>query len=305
VRQLAEVVTADTENPYDKTVALERYLRDTITYTLEPPPLPEGRDYVDFLLFETRQDYCNGYASALVVMARSLGIPARLAVGYSQGQYDSERRAFRVRKENAHSWPEVYFPTYGWLEFEPTRSQLPISRPERPPGEMSLEDVGSSPWIDDVYPFDLSLLPNVGADGAGDWAIEPLSPQRARSFWIMLSVFGVVAAAGTGWWALENVGFRGTLPVERAYGRLLRFGRWLGRPPRLSDTPTEWAVEVSAAAPEAREPIGHIVDLYVKARFARGDAAAPEARAAWARARPLLLRGWLRRITRPAFHRKV
>ena len=303
VRDLAVVITADAETPYDKTVALERYLRRNITYNLDPPPVPEGRDYVDFLLFESQQDYCNGYASAMVVMARSVGIPARVAVGYAQGEYEPERNAFRVRKEDAHSWPEVYFPKYGWLEFEPTASQTPIVRPERPPEEESLDDVRVPPWMTEEFEFGMGIYPDPGADLAGELGIEPLPPRRDLPLWIAPTLLGLVAVVGAGWWALENVGFQGMSPVERAYARLLRFGSWVGRPPRVSDTPSEWAGSVSAAAPEAREPIGEIVDLYVRARFARGDTAAPEAKAAWQKVRPALWRSWLRRIVPPAFRR--
>jgi len=241
----------------------------------------------------------------MVVMARSVGIPARVAVGYAQGEYDHDRGAFRVRKEDAHSWPEVYFPEYGWLEFEPTVSQNPIVRPERPPEEEALDDFRLPPWMTQEFEFGVGRFPDAGEDLAGEWEIEPLPPQRELPLWIAPALLGLVAVAGAGWWALENVGFQGMSPVERAYARLLRFGSWVGRPPRVSDTPGEWAGSVSAAAPEAREPIGQIVDLYVQVRFARGDAAAPEAKAAWQQARPALWRSWLKRIVPRAFRRKA
>ena len=303
VRGLAEVITADADNPFDMTVALEQYLRRNIVYNLDPPTVPQGRDYVDFLLFESQQDYCNGYASALAVMARSLGIPARVAVGYAQGDYEPEPGVFRVRKEDAHSWPEVYFPRYGWLEFEPTAAQLPIVRPERPPEEPSQYDTRVRPWMEQEFEFGMGGSPDPGLDSAASWEIEPLSPERQPPYWVAGLVLGLATVIGAGWWALENVGFQGLSPVERAYARLQRFGRWLGRPPHASDTPGEWARTVSAAAPEAEKPIWSIVDLYVRARFGQGDSTSGEASSAWREVRPALWRGWLRRIVPGAAQR--
>jgi len=304
VRLLAEEITADADNPYDKAVALEQYLRHNIAYDLTPPDLPEGRDYVDFLLFGSQRDYCTGYASAMVVMARSLGIPARLAAGYSEGEYDTERGVFRVREKNAHSWAEVYFPDYGWIEFEPTASERPLIRPERR-DERTEDDVpqgarqegppggagppGPPPGLEYMW----------GAEG------EPLPITRGPLTWLWVAGLMLIALAVGGWWAMENWGLRGLPAVEQAYSRVLRFGRWVGRPLRASDTPFEWVRDVGALLPEARRPIDHIVDLYVRSRFARGDPADPEAQAAWSRARPILWRSLLKRIGRSIRRRRT
>jgi transglutaminase-like putative cysteine protease len=297
VRQLAEEITADAENPYDRAVALERYLRQNITYDLTPPDRPAGREYVDFMLFSSRRDYCNGYATAMVVLARSVDIPARLAVGYGQGEYDADRGVFRVSEANTHSWPEIYFPGYGWIEFEPTASERPLIRPNRPAEEAA---------DGDQVPGARREPPEEMGEGMGrnppeldetlEWDAEPLAAGRGRLVWSWAVGLTLVALAAGGWWAAENWGFRGLPAVEQAYARLLRFGRWLGRPLRVSDTPFEWGRAVSAIVPEAQEPIGRIVDLYVHARFARGTPGDPEAQAAWTQARPVLWYRWLRQI---------
>ncbi len=148
---LARQLTEGRETPYDIAQAVTRYLRGAITYqtTIEAPP--RGQEVVDWLLFEYRKGFCNYYATAEVVLLRSLGIPARLAVGYAQGEYRSltpaeeapspggepERgqnppgaalAAYIVRQKDLHAWPEVYFPGIGWVEFEPTANQSPILR---------------------------------------------------------------------------------------------------------------------------------------------------------------------------------
>ncbi|HEY4722034.1 MAG TPA: transglutaminase-like domain-containing protein, partial [Anaerolineae bacterium] len=114
---------------YDQASALEAWLRLNITYNDQIAGPKPGEDGVDYVLFESRQGYCDYYASAMAVMARSLGIPARVATGYASGEYDPERGVYQVHQFNAHTWVEVYFPKYGWIEFEPTASQPSIARP--------------------------------------------------------------------------------------------------------------------------------------------------------------------------------
>jgi len=296
VRRLAEEVTAGAESPYDQAVALEQYLRDHIAYDLTPPEFPAGRDYVDFLLFASKRGYCSGYATAMAVMARSLGIPARVAVGYAAGEYDAERGVFRVREVHSHSWPEIYFPGYGWIEFEPTASESPLIRPEGAEGEEAEYNVPPGLGRLDFLEEERWRGPPELDEALEDWHVEPLTARRGPLVWPWAVGLTLVVLAAGGWWAMENWGLRGLPAVERAYARLLRFGRWLGRPLRVSDTPFEWVRDVGGLVPEVREPAGRIVDLYVRARFARGDPAAPEAQAAWEQARFALWRGWLRLI---------
>ncbi|KPL70033.1 hypothetical protein ADN00_18395 [Ornatilinea apprima] len=129
VKDLAAQITAGLDTPYDQAKAITSFLRDEIEYraTIERPPA--GQEAVDWFLFETQQGFCNYYATAEVLLLRSLGIPARLAVGYAQGANLQEAFAYRVRVMDTHAWPEVYFPGIGWIEFEPTSSQPALVRP--------------------------------------------------------------------------------------------------------------------------------------------------------------------------------
>jgi len=118
VRALAQEVAGDQPTPYDKALALERFLRQ-YEYSLEVPLPPAETDVVDFFLFDLQKGYCDYYASAMVVMARSLGLPARLASGFLAQEADEEG-VQTIRQINAHAWAEIYFDQYGWVEFEPT-----------------------------------------------------------------------------------------------------------------------------------------------------------------------------------------
>ncbi len=116
---LAKQITARAETPYDKTAAVEGYLRSHYGYTLDltgPPP----KDPLAYFLFEKRAGHCEYFAAAMTVMLRSLGIPARYVNGFLTGEYNDVGRDFVVRASDAHSWVEVYFPSFGWLTFDPT-----------------------------------------------------------------------------------------------------------------------------------------------------------------------------------------
>jgi transglutaminase-like putative cysteine protease len=130
VRELARNLTRDRTTAYDKAKAIEAYLR-TYPYDLEIPAPPEGADVADYFLFELKKGYCDYYATAMVVLARASGLPARFVSGYASGSYDAPNAQYIVRELNAHSWAEVYFPEVGWVEFEPTAAQPEIVLPER------------------------------------------------------------------------------------------------------------------------------------------------------------------------------
>lgn len=127
------VTEANAATPYDQAKAIERWLRANIVYDELIPMPPAGQDPVDWLLFDLQRGYCNYYASAMIVMLRSLGVPARMAAGFAQGEWVADENGFVVRERDAHTWPEVYFPGYGWIEFEPTAAQLEIERGDLPP----------------------------------------------------------------------------------------------------------------------------------------------------------------------------
>jgi transglutaminase-like putative cysteine protease len=122
-RELAVQITAGMSTPYDKAEGITAWLRREITYENTIPNPPVDREVMDWFLFDHKAGYCNYYASAEVVMLRSLGIPARMAAGYAQGNLNPETGLFQVLRKDSHAWPEVYFPGVGWVEFEPTTSQ--------------------------------------------------------------------------------------------------------------------------------------------------------------------------------------
>jgi transglutaminase-like putative cysteine protease len=119
--QIGEAARAQTRgilDPYAQALALEQFLRQ-LPYSYQVEPLPGGGDAVYQFLFQMRSGYCTYYASAMAVMARSLGIPARVATGYATGAYDPAAGVYVVHEADAHAWPELYIGGR-WLPFEPT-----------------------------------------------------------------------------------------------------------------------------------------------------------------------------------------
>lgn len=119
VKDLAEQITARLQNPYDKTEAVETYLRTHYSYTLNLAGKP-GDDPIAHFLFETRAGHCEYFASAMAIMLRTLGIPTREVNGFLPGEYNDLGEDYMVRASDAHSWVEVYFPGNGWFTFDPT-----------------------------------------------------------------------------------------------------------------------------------------------------------------------------------------
>jgi Transglutaminase-like superfamily/TgpA N-terminal domain len=119
------IADAEAETPYEQLVAIQARLRDSTEFTYSVEPGAEAKDqlastdYLTRFLTETKTGYCQQFATAFAVLARSLGYPTRVVVGFLPGEA-SERGRYLVRGTDAHAWPEVYFEEYGWIAFEPT-----------------------------------------------------------------------------------------------------------------------------------------------------------------------------------------
>ncbi len=143
VAATAQEITQGYTTPYQKALAIERWLSENFTYTLTPGAPPEDRDFVDYFL-ETRKGYCVYYASAMTVLARCAGLPARYVTGFAlkQDPEVNSSLSYVATNATAHAWTEVYFQGIGWVPFdgtgwnfyEPTiiQEELDDMRPQRP-----------------------------------------------------------------------------------------------------------------------------------------------------------------------------
>ena len=128
-KALAKSLTDPYDNAFDKVTALNDHLLTEYPYDFFPPAHPPGAEVVDNFLFVDQRGFCEMYVTSLVVMARSLGIPARITTGYGSGDYNAITGFYEVHFSDAHSWAEVYFPEHGWVPFDPTPGWEPQPYP--------------------------------------------------------------------------------------------------------------------------------------------------------------------------------
>jgi transglutaminase-like putative cysteine protease len=269
VRVLAERITAKYSTPYDKATAIEQYLRTNIKYNDRVSAPPPTRDGVDYTLFDRPEGYCNYYASVMAVLARSVGIPARVASGYSLGEYKDG--AFHVVEANAHSWPELYFPGYGWVEFEPTANKPEIQRPKKPapaPENPDLDESAAEARRKRSPSKDLEdLEPDVGGSGLISFALsfwrDPQSMAFAGGGLFALLAIGALTVAH--WKHVRQMAR--LAPAARAYEEMLERACWLGVGEQKHATPFERARAIGAVLPAARREAERVAALYARERF--------------------------------------
>ncbi len=293
VAALAQEVAGGYAHSYDQARALEQFLRQ-YPYSLDVPLPPAGHDPVDHFLFDLQTGYCDYYASSMVVMARTLGIPARLVIGYN-AQPPDENGVQRIRQIDGHSWVEVYFAGYGWVEFEPTATFPSL----RDATAVTLDPESLTATFDP--PFQESYTP------------PPIpEPTPSRSFpWQRLLL---LAFSGGGvfflWWRQRQERALRQDEVVWAYTRLQQQARKWGHPPSDSQTPQEfcddflWQLSMTSQSnrwqqiiAQARSPVHQIIDLYNRRRYSQQPGGGQEAaRRAWARLPRPLRQRWLGRL---------
>jgi transglutaminase-like putative cysteine protease len=266
VAALAHEIAQNMGSPYDQAEALETYLRG-LTYNQNVEAPPPGRDAADYFLFDSREGYCNYFASSMVLMARSLGIPARVAAGYAPGEYDAQADVYTILGTSAHSWPQLYFPGYGWVDFEPTPSQPVVGRLEAIPTSGRSDEPSTGPQLRDS---DDGMDPSMELLG-GDSSASGLSVADGSRFPAGIAVvLGVAAVASISLLLLWALPRRSWTATERLYANLVALARVLGVRPRLHETPSEYGERLARALPEARPEVESIVQAFYRVRYHQG-----------------------------------
>ncbi|MCL4370948.1 MAG: transglutaminaseTgpA domain-containing protein [Chloroflexi bacterium] len=287
---LARRLAGDAGSPYGAALAIQEYLRG-LRYEVKVETPPPDRDAVDWFLFTSKEGYCDYFASAMAVMARAIGIPSRVVSGYNTGILNERAGLYEVRQENAHSWPELFFPGYGWVRFEPTPSQ-PV--PERP--QVVLEESSSTdPTAEDpgmtisdpdlgnrdkpLYGDDFDLGADASTVGAGQtetganwklWLAVPLS-------------LGIVLLA---LWLARKLMLSRLSLSGRAYLQMYWIAGLLGWRLRPSYTPDEYAQTLSAASPGLEPEVRAVAGSYAEETYGgRIPAAEERAVQSWQRMR--------------------
>ena len=294
IPEFAKQITEHAENPFDKTAAVENYLRSHFAYTLKLTGKPGGDPLAHFL-FETRAGHCEYFASAMAIMLRTLGIPTREVNGFLPGEYNDLAGDYIVRASDAHSWVEVYFPGTGWRTFDPT-----------PPGAESEGGIFSrigqymdwfeltwNEWVinyDFVHQIQLAQTMQRSTrnwtENARRWytreqekgrrwmkswnsGLGLLIPLAIVLFLLALRFDWVVVLARRLWlsWQLRSPELARSNPLlaSRLYGELLYLLERRGFAHQPTQTPFEFAAAVSQ--PRVAPAVFEFTQCYTRARF--------------------------------------
>ncbi|MBA4179553.1 MAG: hypothetical protein C0506_03095 [Anaerolinea sp.] len=257
--------------PYERTRAIEEYLR-TFPYDLLVVSAPAGRDTVDFFLFDLKRGYFDYQSTTMAVMLRTLGIPARVAVGYAIDAGAGEETNYTIRKDAAYSWVEVYFPEFGWVTFNPTQD-----RPEGGAGGLGativdpIDPFGEDPSLTELFPTEVV---DPFADPELAEALNETAIANSQPPWILLyalagvlTMMAVLFIAGRMTW---NWGLGGLSGRARLWAKAHRLASWAGMGGRAAETPREWSRRVGGAVDRAEEA-QRLAEAYEESRYGRPD----------------------------------
>ncbi len=290
---LAAQLTAGKNNPYDKAIAVRDYLRTNIKYNDQINAAPEGVEPIHYTLFDLKQAYCTYYASAMAMMLRTQGVPTRVVSGYALGDYTPEAKNYRVRAVNAHTWVEVYFPSYGWIHFEPTQTipvverlessqatsgltpAVPVPNANRPLSDDELSDVERANGL----LGDLGNPQDQGLVGGVPW-------------WQAAIGATLLIAAAVALWVASRYNQAVEGDVGRSFWRLGEWARYLGLSWRPTQTPYEQADALVAVVPQGQQPIRNLTRQYVLQLFSPAQTTDEDfdPHQEWRKLRPVLIR---------------
>jgi len=258
---------------------LAKFNREEFFYTLEPPPL--GTNPVDRFLFDTRQGFCEHYASAFAVMMRSAGIPARIVLGYQGGELNPLGGHMLVRQSDAHAWTEVWLEGEGWQRVDPTAAVAP-ERVELGRSQSLFSGIGErwgfSAPSELVYQLEMAVdLINAKWD---QWVLGygPDNQERLMRWlgmddpsWrkMLLWLVAIVTAMVLG---ISYLLYRRYRPPRRDVAAALyrRFIRKCGVPPVTGETPAAFARRAKGSTRYTDESVHRVTDAYLEARYGRG-----------------------------------
>ena len=288
------VEAAGAETPYEKALALQNYFRDPtlFTYSLDVTKGHSSSRIEDFL-FVVRAGYCEQFAGTYAAMARSIGLPARVAVGFTPGELDPTIDAYRVTGKNAHAWPEVWMEDIGWLRFEPTpgrgapRDEVYTGQPENQEGQSP----ESSPTTT-IAPVDPgAVAPDPGRSEETTTTVAPTSDrgesgviggEQGLSPRVVLSwIGGLFAVVALGLFPLGYAALRARRQRQAvAHDPCRRIGlAWtesksalelLGITTRVSETPAELVERVAASDPHAASTLTELASEVTNVTYAEG-----------------------------------
>jgi transglutaminase-like putative cysteine protease len=270
IAEYARTITEGAENNYEKVSRILAHLQDNYYYSIHPGVSAEGNQLHHFL-FTSKKGYCSYFAFAMALMVRSLDIPARVAVGFWVDPESEVLNFYPVREDMAHAWVEVYFATYGWIEFDPTSRQLAPGEEFRP-GETNPEQLAS--LIEEIMTNELRPQEqppgeeDQGPDKEGDGFLQDLVG-LATKYWYGLLPGLYLVLLSLSWLApLARVALTGRQKrredIRRRFFLSLKRLRVLGWPRLESETLEEYGRRIES---ETLEEYGRRIESETHLQF--------------------------------------
>ncbi len=268
----AALVTEGVTNPFDLALAIQTYIRE-FEVDMSVRSAPARGDVVDFFLFDLQRGYFDYFSTAMTVMLRTQGVPARVAVGYVLDIEDlnTATGTFAVRKNDAYSWVEVYFPTYGWVDFNPSEELTLLGTGL---GELLLAAENS-----EIPEFLLDLIPLETFLDDGTAALEalltPIDLERGNEppwviIWSVGGVLALVVIVLLGTRVVWVWGLRGLNGMPRQWGGVERLAGWAGLQAQESETVRQWGTRLGDAL-ERPEEANALSTAFEEARYGPPD----------------------------------
>jgi len=318
VEQQADAVVAakDADTPFKKALAIQDYLRSKeFRYNLNVPSLAAGGNQLRRFLTEVREGYCEQFAIAMAMMARQVGVPSRVAVGFTSGEI-IDNTFQQVTTHDAHAWPELWFPKAGWVPFEPTpRADGTVSVPTytTPAGRVPTDEAGQTAQPQTTRPDDANNPPVRPPDPEAGGNSDPLAGAGTDRGWLDRPVVRaglavallVLLIPGVKWTrnllARRRAGHRPRDAVAESYAELTSWARDAGIGRRGAETPAAYARRLSGDFAADADPLVELTGLFERAEYAPdepGGDQADEARRLARSARSSLAGrlGWRRRV---------
>ncbi|MCL2002474.1 MAG: transglutaminase domain-containing protein [Oscillospiraceae bacterium] len=260
---------------YYNALSIERYLLEGFAYNADMPSAPANRDFVEYFLFEAREGYCTYFATAMAVLCRAAGLPARYAEGFAPSD-EQEGRDFLYTDERAHAWVEVWLEGQGWTRFEPTPGYNRMEEvifPERvrPETPYPSPDMPSPP----PSPQNPSVLPSPSPDGAGAGG----TGRGSQVPWLSILRYLLPPLTLYGAWLVMRIRRKrfdrmlAAIPysqktVRRIYRRLLWLVSHAEVTPKPEETLNEFADRADEAWPTKLYIMRRVADVYGKSCYA-------------------------------------
>ncbi len=293
-------IVAGYDTPYDKTLAIMRHLQRYYAFTLEPDAPPENQDFVTYFLYVGKEGYCTYFASAMTVMCRMAGLPARYVEGFVA--YPSADGLAYVTGEQAHAWTEVYYEGFGWVPFDPTPSEQE-SGSTPPPQEEPSPSPTPSPTPPPPNDSDTEDTPTPPPDTQDDPEPSPSPDPEDQSEtppddpppfpWWLIAALAALAAIGLMIWRVssrmpERVAAKQATDKDKCfvYGNAVYAALLLTRhPPKSGETPIMFAKRLDGihAYPVPITPLWRVLALSEYSRMQPGPAQSERARDTWRR----------------------